>query len=164
MCKLFNYFRIRAEILGALVNSVFLLALCVSIFIEAVERFIQTETIREVNLLLYVACTGLTINTVGLFIFGHGHGHGHSHGAPADNKVPVDLNDTNESSPIAKSHQLGKNYSADHVGINVSVQSDGSTSHLISDSIENLNATHESTSCFSCCKGEFKILKMIKKV
>ena len=59
------YLRIRAEILGALVNSVFLLALCVSIFIEAIERFIQTETIREVNLLLYVACTGLTINTLG---------------------------------------------------------------------------------------------------
>jgi zinc transporter 1 len=29
----------RAELLGALVNSVFLLAMCLSIFIEAVQRF-----------------------------------------------------------------------------------------------------------------------------
>jgi zinc transporter 1 len=32
----------RAEILGSLVNGVFLLALCFSIFLEAVQRFFST--------------------------------------------------------------------------------------------------------------------------
>lgn len=31
----------RAEILGALINGVFLLALCFSIFMEAIERFVN---------------------------------------------------------------------------------------------------------------------------
>lgn len=32
----------RAEVLAALVNGVFLLALCFSIFLEAIERFFST--------------------------------------------------------------------------------------------------------------------------
>lgn len=32
----------RAEILAALINGVFLLALCLSIFLEAIERFFST--------------------------------------------------------------------------------------------------------------------------
>ena len=105
--------------LGALVNSVFLLALCLSIFIEAIERFIQVETIREVNLLLYTACTGLAINTIGLFIFGHGHSHGESaHKTPAD-LIEVSINDSNESSPITRSLASTNNYNSEqYIGIN----------------------------------------------
>jgi solute carrier family 30 (zinc transporter), member 1 len=33
----------RAEILGALINGVFLLALCLSIFLEAVQRFFEPQ-------------------------------------------------------------------------------------------------------------------------
>lgn len=33
----------RAEILGALVNGVFLLALCFSIFMEAIERLVNVQ-------------------------------------------------------------------------------------------------------------------------
>lgn len=33
----------RAEILGALINGVFLVALCVSIMLEAIKRFFQVE-------------------------------------------------------------------------------------------------------------------------
>jgi Co/Zn/Cd efflux system component len=71
---------VRAEVLGALVNSVFLGSLCLSIVIEAIKRFVEKQDIKEVDLLLYVACVGLAINVVGLFIFGHGH----SHGVPTD--------------------------------------------------------------------------------
>ena len=35
----------RAEILGALINGVFLLALCLSIFLEAVQRFFEPQGI-----------------------------------------------------------------------------------------------------------------------
>lgn len=70
----------RAEVLGALVNSVFLVSLCLSIVIEAVERIVKVEKIENVELLLYVATAGLIINLIGLVIFGHGH----SHGVPAE--------------------------------------------------------------------------------
>ena len=33
----------RAEILGALINGVFLLALCLSIFLEAIQRFFEPQ-------------------------------------------------------------------------------------------------------------------------
>ena len=76
----------RAEVLGALSNSVFLIALCFTIFVEALERLTHTEEIKDPNLLLIVGSLGLLINILGLFLFaGHAHshgggGHGHSHG------------------------------------------------------------------------------------
>ncbi|KOG96794.1 metal cation transporter COT1 [Saccharomyces eubayanus] len=72
----------RAEILGALVNAVFLIALCVSIMIEALQRLISPPAIDSPKLVLYVGIAGLVSNTVGLFLFHDGdeeHGHGHSH-------------------------------------------------------------------------------------
>ena len=37
----------RAEVLGALVNAVFLLALCVIIILEAIQKFIQPEPVEK---------------------------------------------------------------------------------------------------------------------
>ena len=73
----------RAEVLGALVNSVFLVALCFTIFIEAIQRLTHSEKIDHVDAVLYVGVAGLVINIVGLFLF-HGHGHGHSHATLLD--------------------------------------------------------------------------------
>lgn len=71
----------RAEILGALVNAVFLIALCFSIFIEALQRLIEVQEIQNPRLVLWVGLAGLTSNIIGLFLFhDDGHGHGHSHG------------------------------------------------------------------------------------
>lgn len=61
----------RAEVLGALVNAVFLVALCFSITVEAVKRFIEIETIHDAKLLVAVGTLGLVLNIVGLFLF-HG--------------------------------------------------------------------------------------------
>jgi len=69
----------RAEILGALVNAIFLIALCVTIFIEAVQRFIDVPEITQPKLILIVGSLGLASNVVGLVLF-HDHSHGHSHG------------------------------------------------------------------------------------
>ncbi|KAI1296391.1 hypothetical protein EDD11_007341 [Mortierella claussenii] len=76
----------RAELLGALYNGVFLLALCFSILLDAIERFFKPEDIEDPKLVLIVGGIGLACNLVGLFLFhdhsGHGHGghdHGHSH-------------------------------------------------------------------------------------
>lgn len=71
----------RAEVLGALVNAVFLVALCFSITVEACKRFIEVEIIHEPQLIVVVGALGLVVNIIGLFLFHeHGGGHGHSHG------------------------------------------------------------------------------------
>ena len=81
----------RAEVLGALVNAVFLIALCFSILVESLKRLVETEPIHNPVLVLIVGSLGLLINVVGLVLFhqhGHGHshgGHGHSHGASVTN-------------------------------------------------------------------------------
>ena len=88
----------RAEVLGALINAVFLVALCFTIFVEALKRLVEVEEINDPWLVLIVGAAGLFINVIGLFMFhGHGHGHshggsehGHSHGAVSNgNSVPV---------------------------------------------------------------------------
>ncbi|KAF5390418.1 hypothetical protein D9757_005251 [Collybiopsis confluens] len=68
----------RAEIVAALVNGVFLLALCFSIFLEAIERFFSTPEISNAMLVVIVGSLGLASNIVGLFLFQE-HGHSHSH-------------------------------------------------------------------------------------
>lgn len=60
---------VRAEVLGALVNAVFLMALCFSIFVEALKRLIETDSIKNPDLVLIVGAAGLFINLVGLFLF-----------------------------------------------------------------------------------------------
>ncbi|KAF2723224.1 cation efflux protein [Polychaeton citri CBS 116435] len=71
----------RAETLGALVNGVFLVALCVTIFLDAIQRFVEPQVVSNPRLVLVVGCLGLMSNILGLFLFHeHGHGHGHSHG------------------------------------------------------------------------------------
>jgi len=79
-----TYGFVRAEVLGALVNSVFLLALCFSIFVESFKRMIELDTIKDPILVLIVGGVGLFINVIGLFFFqGHAHSHGgggHTHG------------------------------------------------------------------------------------
>lgn len=80
---------VRAGVLGALINAVFLVALCLSIFISALKRLIETEPLNKPILILVVGCVGLLVNILGIFLFhghaGHGHsygsGHGHSHGS-----------------------------------------------------------------------------------
>ncbi|XP_060557116.1 proton-coupled zinc antiporter SLC30A1-like [Ruditapes philippinarum] len=77
----------RAEIVGALVNSVFLIALCFSILVYVLKRLVEIEKIENPKLLLIVGCTGLLINFLGLALFyNHDHSHvgavgrGHNHG------------------------------------------------------------------------------------
>ena len=79
---------VRAEVIGALVNAVFLVALCFSIFIEAMKRLVLVEGIEDPLLVFSVGAIGLIVNAFGVFLFhqqgiqhGHSHGgHGHSHG------------------------------------------------------------------------------------
>ncbi|TID25436.1 hypothetical protein CANINC_002972 [Pichia inconspicua] len=77
----YTYGWLRAEILGALINAVFLIALCFTIFIEAVQRLLDPPVITNPVLILVVGSFGLLSNIVGLFLF---HDHGHSHGGDSE--------------------------------------------------------------------------------
>ena len=60
----------RAEILGGLINSVFLIALCFSIIVEAFQRFFEPHELKNVNLILIVGTVGFGLNLFGLALFG----------------------------------------------------------------------------------------------
>lgn len=85
--KMYTYGWQRAETLGALVNGVFLVALCMSIFLEAIQRLVEPQEVQNPKLVCIVGCLGLLSNIIGLVLFhdhshghgGHGHDHGHSH-------------------------------------------------------------------------------------
>lgn len=97
-----TYGWVRAEVVGANVNTVFLLALCLTIIFDAVRRFIEPEPIENVNLLLIVGSIGLGINIIGLFLF-RGF-HGHTHGGHSEPKSAT-LNPTNEQANRGKKFQ-----------------------------------------------------------
>jgi solute carrier family 30 (zinc transporter), member 1 len=69
------------------VNGVFLVALCLSIVLDAIQRFVEPQEVSSPKLVLIVGSFGLASNILGLLLFHeHGHSHGgeghtHSHGA-----------------------------------------------------------------------------------
>jgi zinc transporter 1 len=81
----------RAEVVGALVNGVFLLAVVMFICLDAIERFIDPPEVQNPLLVIIVGVVGLAVNLVGLVLFssnatlasagGHSHSHSHSGGA-----------------------------------------------------------------------------------
>lgn len=76
----YSYGWLRAEILGAFFNAVFLIALCVSILLEAITRFFDPPEISNPQLILIVGSLGLASNLIGFVVLGgHGHAHGHDH-------------------------------------------------------------------------------------
>merc|ERR1719470_409794 len=92
----------RAEVLGALVNAVFLVALCFSITVESLKRFYEPETIHNPQMILWVGTMGLIVNLVGLCLFHeHGSSHGHSHGlSRSTHSHLTDLADKDEKDDI----------------------------------------------------------------
>lgn len=80
----------RAEVLGALVNAVFLVALCFSITVESIKRFIDLEEIHHPENVLIVGFIGLLVNLVGLALLYDAGGHGHSHGPKLSHLSSID--------------------------------------------------------------------------
>jgi zinc transporter 1 len=87
----YTYGLARGELIGGLINSVFLLSTAVFIIIEAIPKFFYPEPLEQSMIVLVVASVGVFINFVATVIFGcfglghmHSHAggaHGHSHGA-----------------------------------------------------------------------------------
>ena len=112
----------RAEVLGALVNAVFLIALCFSILVESLKRLVEPESLKNPVLVLIVGAVGLAVNVIGLMLF-HEHGHGHSHVGSNSHKdnhgnKHVTENVENENVQISiqsESRREGENHkTADH--------------------------------------------------
>ncbi|XP_027790632.1 proton-coupled zinc antiporter SLC30A1 [Marmota flaviventris] len=102
---------IRAEVMGALVNAIFLTGLCFAILLEAIERFIEPHEMQQPLVVLGVGVAGLLVNVLGLCLFhhhsgfsqdsGHSHshgGHGHSHGLPKGVRVKSNRTGDNDVS------------------------------------------------------------------
>jgi zinc transporter 1 len=65
----------RTEVLGGLVNATFLLAVCLMIAFDAIERFFNPPEITQPLLFLVVGSIGLIANIIGMLMF---HNHSHS--------------------------------------------------------------------------------------
>lgn len=129
----------RAEVLGALVNAVFLVALCFSITIEACKRFIKQDEIHEPELLVIVGSIGLLVNVIGLcLLYDHGDTHGHSHGLTrTHNKLSQLANtDDNENNSFMYANQeppLKKVHGHSHSSAQMNMR--GAFLHVLSDAL-----------------------------
>ncbi|XP_060773881.1 proton-coupled zinc antiporter SLC30A1-like [Neoarius graeffei] len=96
---------IRAEVMGALVNAVFLTALCFTIVLEAIERFTEPHEIENPIVVITVGVAGLVVNLLGLCLF-HGHAHSHSHGKTSKSETSTDCGSAGEETNnlVTKAH------------------------------------------------------------
>ncbi|WWC88949.1 uncharacterized protein L201_003864 [Kwoniella dendrophila CBS 6074] len=78
----------RAEIVGAFFNASFLIALALSIFLQALERFINVEDVDHPLWVMIVGCCGLALNIVSILVV---HEHGHDHEKPSFPDEPLDM-------------------------------------------------------------------------
>lgn len=105
---------IRAEVMGALVNAVFLTALCFTILLEAIERFTEPHEIESPEVVAGVGAAGLLVNLLGLCLF-HGHaggGHGHSHGGHGNKNKKLKIGEAGKESPAAETSTLVDNHNS----------------------------------------------------
>jgi len=129
----------RAEVVGALINAVFLYALCFSILVEAIKRFLVLEPIENPQLILLVGGIGLAINLIGMMLFGdvgHGHGHedvghGHSHDKPGHQNGQEKAPDSNKQDQV-KHLSSGSQMNITGVFLHVMADALGSVVVLIS--------------------------------
>lgn len=167
----------RAEILGALLNGriaerksssythwhllihrtlgVFLLALCFTILMEAIQRFIHMEPMTNPVMVLITGGAGLIANILGLFLFhgtictlhacifffllilsaflldlehGHGHNHGHDH-----NHNHSDHESTGDLEPHrSDNHQHHQDHNAEGSHLNMKGVRDDTNQNLAS--------------------------------
>ncbi|KAK4974018.1 hypothetical protein LTR66_011125 [Elasticomyces elasticus] len=95
----------RSPLLGAFFNGVFLLALGVSIFLQAIERFVSLQRVENPKLVLVVGCIGLALNIISAS-FLHEHEHESADGqTPAEYGDGIRLNSLNEAPESHEHHR-----------------------------------------------------------
>ena len=105
----------RTEILGALINGIFLISLAVYILLEIIPEIINPQQPPSGLTVIIIAGAGLIINTIATVVFhftgqSHGHSHaggGHGHSHSENNQQHVHSDDTNHVQLSGKmSHEL----------------------------------------------------------
>ncbi|KAH7698874.1 cation efflux family protein, partial [Aphelenchoides avenae] len=97
-----------AELLGALVNGVFLLALCFSILLESIVRIIRPNADQELNKpvpVLVVGVIGLIVNLIGVFMF-HGHTREESTDVQEETSVEEPISESSGNAPAESKNWL----------------------------------------------------------
>ncbi|KAG9588156.1 cation diffusion facilitator family metal ion transporter, partial [Aureobasidium melanogenum] len=114
----------RAKVLGAFFNGSFLIALGLSIFLQAIERFINVQVIDQPRNVLIMGCVGLLLNVICiLMVHDHSHEHNSSRKKPKAGSPVLEISDL--ENPSAK-HAHGD------LGVNAVVI------HMIGDVLNNL--------------------------
>jgi len=91
----------RAEVIGSLINGVFLVSVVLFIILEAIPRFISPPIIDKPIYIIVVGACGLVVNVIGMIMFSsnatlrgsHSHSHGHGHGAEPGDNTDVEVGD-----------------------------------------------------------------------
>lgn len=115
----YTYGLSRAQVLGGLVNGVFLLTVCFMMAIEVAMKLTHLDELKELEghglEITYVGAAGLLVNVLGMVMLGgHGHshagsGHGHAHGGGAHHEDAGEgesLHDCDHG-PKEKQHEHG---------------------------------------------------------
>lgn len=112
----YSYGFARAEILGGLVNSVFLLSVVLFIVLDAFERMIEPKPIGNAILVLSVGGGGLLVNIIGMIMFcGHAHhGHSHEHEHDHNHRHEEGLSHKHEHKQAHKEHDHDHKHEHDH--------------------------------------------------
>ncbi|PVV02353.1 hypothetical protein BB560_003196 [Smittium megazygosporum] len=137
----------RSEILGALMNGVLLLGLCLTIYIEAFQRFFILVEIDRPQLVLFVGVVGLTFNIVGMFLFGDAHSHQHQHTQkPKAQNTQALLKKSGSKTDVPDAYG---NYTA------ISPILDGHYGSQIKSSYDSLTNTQDTTPSRAPCPNKF---------
>jgi len=135
----------RAQLLGAFFNGVFLLALGVSIFLQAIERFVALQHVENPQLVLIIGCIGLALNIISAtFLHEHdhgGHSHGHGHGSNSANQDEIELRETEGDTELHQDHRHIRITSTGKKELDFGIS--GVLIHVIGDAINNLGVIIE---------------------
>ncbi|KAK1998961.1 cation diffusion facilitator family transporter [Colletotrichum falcatum] len=131
----------RAEILGAFFNGVFLLALGLSILLQAVERFINLTHVEDPVLILIMGCIGLGLNVL-VMSFLHENHHGHNGGCESDQGEEESIQDSGavcRTFPVisGQTNTDSKEARAEHHHVGRDLGMLGVMIHVIGDAVNN---------------------------
>ena len=95
----YTYGWARAEIIGGLINSVFLISTCFFLGLEVIHKIVELvnedgkndKLETEIDTVLIVGGVGLFINIIGLFLF-HDHTHNHGNDIELGDVIEEDIN------------------------------------------------------------------------
>ncbi|KAF4629245.1 hypothetical protein G7Y89_g8905 [Cudoniella acicularis] len=123
----------RAQLLGAFFNGVFLFALGISIFLQALERFVSLQKVERPDLVLIIGCVGLVLNIISVLILHE------SEEKPTTSEVPaVEGNGSTQLAQPTNSHSEHRHNASSPKSPGRDLGMLGVLVHIIGDAINNI--------------------------